>query len=141
MASVVAMKVLGTVITVSPCLTPAAIRANLSASVPLATPIQYCASQKAAKSFSKPSTLGPPMNLPVLKASLKTPINSSSNSIWGVTRSRNGTSLLLLIFYSPYESGRISYNDRVCRDILRYDTPSADNGVLTYCDIAQDDCA
>ena len=45
-ASVVAMKVFGTVITVSPGLIPAAIKANRSASVPLDTPTQCCASQK-----------------------------------------------------------------------------------------------
>src|SRR3972149_12174274 len=139
-ASVVAIKVLETVRTVSPFLTPAAINANLKASVPLPTPIQYLAAQKEAKSFSKPSTAGPPINLPVLRASLKTSVNSFSNSIWGVTISRNGTLLLLLIFYSPYESGRISCNDRVCRHILRHHTPGADNGIFANGYIAENYC-
>ena len=45
MPSVVAMNVSGTVMTMSPGCTPAAIRANRSASVPLLTPTQYLASQ------------------------------------------------------------------------------------------------
>ncbi len=60
-ASVVAMKVFGTVTTVSPLPMPAAIRAKRRASVPLPTPTQCSVPQKAANSFSKPSTSSPPM--------------------------------------------------------------------------------
>ena len=42
--------------------TPAAISANRTASVPLATPTQYFVPQYSANSRSKPSTCGPPMN-------------------------------------------------------------------------------
>ena len=59
-ASVVAMKVCGTVTTMSPGCTPAAVSAKRTASVPLATPTQYFESQYAANSFSKFSTIGPP---------------------------------------------------------------------------------
>ena len=65
-ASVVAMNVFGTVTTVSPGFTPAAISANRSASVPLPTPTQCRAPQNSAKSRSNPSTIGPPMNPAVL---------------------------------------------------------------------------
>ena len=68
MASVVAMKVCGTVTIISPCPIPAAMKAKRSASVPLFTPTQYLLSQYAANSFSKSSTIGPPMNPALLKA-------------------------------------------------------------------------
>ena len=71
MASVVAMKVFGTVTTIDPFLTPAAIRANRTASVPLATPTQCPGSAEVAKSRSKPSTMGPPMKPPVFRAAGK----------------------------------------------------------------------
>ena len=70
MASVVAMKVLGTVTTASPGPTPAAMRAKRRASVPEPTPMQYRLSQKAANSSSKPATWGPPMNMPAAMASV-----------------------------------------------------------------------
>src|SRR5438105_2044096 len=62
MASVVAIKVFGTVITVLPGCTPAAIRANRSASVPLPTPTQYWTPQNRANSCSNSSTISPPTN-------------------------------------------------------------------------------
>src|SRR5437763_192002 len=58
MASVVAMNVFGTVSTVSPGCTPAAISAKRKASVPLPTPTQCGASQNSANSTSKYSTIG-----------------------------------------------------------------------------------
>ena len=90
MASVVAMNVFGTVSTMAPGPIPAAIRANRSASVPLATPTQCSVPQNPAKSRSKPSTMGPPTNPPVRKASAKTACSSSFSSSWGATKSRNG---------------------------------------------------
>ena len=72
MASVVAIKVLGTVMTSSPGPTPVAMRAKRRASVPELTPMQYLLSQKAANSSSKPATLGPPMNMPFSMASVTT---------------------------------------------------------------------
>ena len=58
MASTVAMNVCATVTTASPGPTPAAISANRTASVPLATPTQYFVPQKAANSRSNASTCG-----------------------------------------------------------------------------------
>jgi len=56
-ASVVAIKVWWTVTTTSPGFTPAAVNANRTASVPLATPTQCDASQNFANSRSNSSTL------------------------------------------------------------------------------------
>ena len=100
MASVVAMKVFGTVMTASPAATPAAESANLSASVPLPTPTQKRVSQNAANSRSKPSTIGPPMKPAVLSASWKAATSSSFNSAWGVTKSRKGIFASFVIFKS-----------------------------------------
>ena len=52
-ASVVAMNVCGTVTTMSPAWTPAAISANRTASVPLLTPTQCAVSQNLANSRLK----------------------------------------------------------------------------------------
>ena len=52
-------------------LNPAAISANRRASVPLLTPTACRTSQNSAKSFSKSSTIGPPMNPAVLSALAK----------------------------------------------------------------------
>ena len=60
MASAVAMKELGTVMTSSPCPMPMARRQSHSASVPLPTPMASLQSQKAANSFSNWATKGPP---------------------------------------------------------------------------------
>src|SRR4029077_16622376 len=81
--------------TASPALMPAAVRANRSASVPLATPTQYWVSQYLAKAFSKSSTIGPPINPALDNALLSTETISSSSSKCGVIRSRKGTGLLL----------------------------------------------
>ena len=90
MASVVAMNVFGTVSTVSPGCTPAAISAKRKASVPLPTPTQCGVSQNSANSTSKSSTIGPPMNRAVPSAARNTETSSSSNSRCTVTRSSIG---------------------------------------------------
>ena len=74
------MKVRGTVTTVSPGSTPAAISARRRASVPFAIPTQNRDSQNAAKSRSKSRTIGPPMKPAVSSAVSKTERNSSRSS-------------------------------------------------------------
>ena len=59
-ASAVAMKVSGTVITSSPGPIPSPSRATQRASVPLPTPAANCVPQNAANSFSNWATNGPP---------------------------------------------------------------------------------
>src|SRR6266576_3910347 len=146
-ASVVAMKVCGTVTTMSPGATPAAIKAKRSASVPLLTPTQNCASQNSANSRSNSSTIGPPMNPAVAKVFFTTASNSVSSSWCGVTRSRNGTIavfvtvLFFLLSNETQEFGGISGHNGVCRNIFCDHAPSADNGVLTDGDPAQNRCA
>ena len=61
-ASAVAMKVLAGTITSSPGPMPSARSASSNASVPLATPTQCGAPEKAAKAFSNSATSGPRMN-------------------------------------------------------------------------------
>src|SRR5207249_536422 len=95
-ASVVAMKVSGTVTTVSPARTPAAMSAKRNASVPLAIPTQNGASQNSAKSRSNSRTTGPPMKPAVSSAVSNTERSSSRNSRCTVTRSRNGISGVLI---------------------------------------------
>ena len=63
------MKVEGTVITSSPGPTPRARSASHNASVPLPTPAAQRVLQKAANSFSKASTKGPPANAPAATTS------------------------------------------------------------------------
>ena len=62
MASAVAMKLLGTVMTSSPGPTPRASRLSQRASVPLPTPSACRVWQKAANSVSNRATNGPPAN-------------------------------------------------------------------------------
>src|ERR1035437_2418188 len=88
-ASVVAINVCGTVTTASPGLTPAAISANLNASVPLPTPTQWRASQNNANAVSNLSTAGPPTKLAVSRTPLNAATNSSLISWCCVTRSKN----------------------------------------------------
>src|SRR6267143_3725275 len=143
MASVVAMNVWGTVITISPDSMPAAIKAKRNASVPLFTPTQNFASQNRANSRSNSSTIGPPMKPALLKAFFTTANNSSSSSLCGVTRSRNGTfvglamALLFLLCDKPQKFGGISGHNGVCRHVPGYDATCTDNGVLTDGQIAQ----
>ena len=80
MASVVAMKVLRHGEYAIPGLTPAAISAKRSASVPLPTPTQWLTSQNSANAFSKSCTAFPPMNAAVRSAVRKTVTSSSSIS-------------------------------------------------------------
>ncbi len=61
MQPAVAKKLYGVVITSSPGLTPIAISATSSASVPDVTPMPNFACEYSATSFSSPSTSGPPM--------------------------------------------------------------------------------
>ena len=63
---------MGMVTTTSPSFTPAAISAKRSASVPLLTPMEKRVSQNSAKSFSNPSTAGPPIKPAVRSAERKT---------------------------------------------------------------------
>src|SRR6267378_265572 len=143
MASVVAMKVCGTVITISPRSMPAAMKAKRSASVPLFTPTQNFVSQNRAKSRSNSSTVGPPMKPALLNAFFTTANDSSSSSLCGVTRSRNGTfvglamALLFLLCDKPQKFGGISGHNGVCRHVPGYDATCTDNGVLTDGQIAQ----
>ena len=74
------MNVFGTVTTVSRGWTPAAIRANRNASVPLPTPIEWRVPQNSANSRSKLSTSDPPMNAAARNAALNTETSSSSSS-------------------------------------------------------------
>ena len=80
MASAVAMNVKGTVTTVSPGWTPAAINASRSASVPLLMPTQNRVSQNSAKARSNSFTMGPPMKLAVSSAASRTACNSDRSS-------------------------------------------------------------
>src|SRR3972149_5549792 len=102
-ASVVAMKVRGTVTTVSPRWTPAAMSAKRRASVPLAMPTQKRDSQNWAKSRSNSWTMGPPMNPAVSRAALKTESRSSR-------RSRKGTAALGI--ECPWFGGDIAQEPR-----------------------------
>src|SRR5579862_3945568 len=101
MASVVAVKVRGTETTTSPSFTPAAVRANHNASVPLLTATECPASQKAANAFSKYSTIGPPMKPAERMTDWNTAVSSCSSSTCGVTRSRNAMLFEPLIFIRP----------------------------------------
>src|SRR5438309_4489262 len=136
MASVVAMKVFGTVTTVSPGCTPAAIRANRKASVPLPTPTQCCAPQNCAKSRSKSSTIRPPTNPAVFRALRKTDTNSSSNSRWGVTRSMKGTLPLPVIRHprlgrdQAEDPRRIPSHNRIVGHIAGHNAAGPADGVL-----------
>src|SRR6266852_3598758 len=136
MASVVAMNVLGTVTTVSPGCTPAAIRANRKASVPLATPMQYCTPQNCAKSRSKSSTIGPPTNPAVFRALRKTDTNSSSSSRWGVTRSKKGMLPLPVIRHPQLwhdqaeDPRRIPSHNRIVGHVAGDDAAGSDDGIL-----------
>src|SRR2546428_1132789 len=144
-ASVVAMKVFGTVTTVSPGCTPAAIRANRKASVPLPTPTQFCTPQNCAKSRSKSSTILPPTNPAVFRALLKTDTNSSSSSRWGVTRSKKGM-LPLPVIRQPQlgrdqaeDPRRIPSHDRIVRHVAGHDAAGPDDGILPD-DHVREDC-
>src|SRR5882762_677761 len=143
MASVVAMNVWGTLITISPGSTPAAMKAKRRASVPLFTPTQNFASQNRANSRSNSSTMGPPMKPALLNAFFTTANNSSSSSLCDVTRSRNGTFvglailLLFLLCDKPQKFGGISGHNGVRRYVLGYDAACSDNGVLTDSQIAE----
>src|SRR5882762_10372817 len=143
MASVVAMNVCGTVITISPRSMPAAMKAKRSASVPLFTPTQNFASQNRANSRSNSSTMGPPMKQALLNAVFTTANNSSSSSLCGVTRSRNGTfvglaiALLFLLCDKTQKFGGISGHNGVRRYVLGYDAACSDNSVLTDSHVAQ----
>src|SRR5437870_597152 len=144
MASVVAMKVFGTVTTVSPGCTPAAIRANRKASVPLPTPTHCCVPQNCAKSRSKSSTIRPPTNPAVFRALRKTDTNSSSNSRWGVTRSMKGTLPLPVIRHprlgrdQAEDPRRIPSHNRIVGHVAGHDAAGSDDGILPDDHVRQD---
>src|SRR2546427_740913 len=145
MASVVAMKVFGTVTTVSPGRTPAAIRANRKASVPLPTPTHCCTPQNCAKSRSKSSTIRPPTNPAVIRALRKTDTDSSSNSRWGATRSKKGMLPLPVIRHPPLgrdhaeDFRRIPSHNRIVGHVAGHDAAGPDDGILTD-DHVREDC-
>src|SRR2546425_6701390 len=145
MASVVAMKVFGTVTTVSPGCTPAAIRANRKASVPLPTPMQHCVPQNSANSRSKSSTILPPTNPAVFRALLKTDTNSSSSSRWGVTRSKKGM-LPLPVIRHPWlwrdqaeDPRRVPSHNGIVGHVAGDDAAGPDDGILPD-DHVREDC-
>src|SRR5579884_183382 len=144
-ASTVAMKVLGTVITTSPGATPAAIKANRRASVPLLTPTQWSTSQNLANSHSNSSTSGPPTNSEVLSARFKTATRSSSISACNPVRSRNGTLKAEHMISSSCDrsqkSGRIANNDHIVSHVLSDNGPGANNGVLSYRHVGKNGCS
>src|SRR5258708_26155671 len=113
------------------------------AEVQLFTRTQKFASQTCASSRSNSSTMGPPMKPALLNAVFTTANNSSSSSLCGVTRSRNGTfvglaiALLFLLCDKPQKFGGISGHNGVCRHVPGYDATCTDNGVLTDGQIAQ----
>ena len=91
MASAVAMKVEGTVITSSASPTPRASRASQMASVPLPTPTAYLEPQKAANDFSNFSTKGPPAKAVLSITSLMAAFTSSFIGANCAFKSRKGT--------------------------------------------------
>jgi lipopolysaccharide/colanic/teichoic acid biosynthesis glycosyltransferase len=90
-ASAVAMKVLGTVMTSSPGPMPRLRRVIHKAEVPLLVPAAYPQSQKIANSFSKLSTKGPPTKEALLKTSSREVSISLRIVAYCALRSRNGT--------------------------------------------------
>src|SRR5437870_6612389 len=143
MASAVAMKVLGTVTTMSPGATPAAISANRSASVPLPTPMQCFVSVNFAKSSSNFSTIGPPTNPAVSSAALKTDTSSSSSSRCCMMRSTSGiftgvrSSRHLRAVDRPQHTRRVSDDDRVGGHVARDHAAGPDQGVLADRDVGE----
>ena len=90
-ASAVAMKVLGTVITSSPSPTPMARRISPRASVPLPTPMAWRTPQNSANSASKRSTNGPPEKAVASSTCwMASPISPRMDS-YCAFRSTNGT--------------------------------------------------
>src|SRR5215470_9419104 len=143
-ASTVATNVLGTVRTTSPRPMPAAMSANLNASVPLPTPTQYFASQNRANSRSNASKTGPPINIADVSTPLAALISSSCNSRCGVTKSKNGIPFPELIqppcwvLRVPENTGRVTGNNCVWWNIFRHDGTCADEGVFTDYDVCKD---
>jgi len=95
MASAVAMKVEGAVMTSSASPMPRASRASQIASVPLPTPAQYFASQKAANSFSNRSTKGPPAKAVASRTASIAVFTSSLIGANCAFKSRKGTFIAL----------------------------------------------
>src|SRR5947208_1452459 len=143
-ASVVAMNVLGTVTTTSPGCTPAAIRANRSASVPLPTPTQCVVPQNAANASSNCCTMGPPTKLAVARVWRNTAESSFSRSRCARIRSRNGILSLDAICHSqgfgnmPQNAGGISSNNGVRGYIVCDHTACTDDGVFADRYISED---
>src|SRR3990170_6183554 len=143
MASAVAMKVRGTVTTVSPRWTPAAMSAKRRASVPLAMPTQKRDSQNWAKSRSNSWTMGPPMNPAVSRAALKTESSSSRRSRWTVRRSRKGTSALGMESTSvvgdiAQEPRGVAGDDAARGHVAGDDAAGPDDGILADNHVGQD---
>src|SRR5271154_591136 len=125
-ASVVAIKVCETVTTVSPCFTPAAIKAKRTASVPLASPTQYRVSQNLANSRSNSSTIGPPTKPAVRRTFWHTARSSASSSTCGVTRSRKGIFSLLDMFWSSIDAVMS------CKNVLFFNIPQYARGIAGH---------
>src|ERR1700730_16483326 len=144
LAPVVAIKVFGTVTTISPGFTPAAMKANRSASVPLLTPTQCFVSQNFANSRSNSSTIRPPIKPAVWKTFSATAKSSAFNSWCGVTRSRKGIfrvpfiGLFRLLGDKPQNLCRVSGNNCVWWHILCDNAARADNSVLADRNSAKD---
>src|SRR5688572_7082242 len=127
------MNVFGTVTTVSPGRTPAAISAKRNASVPLATPTACRTSQKSANSRSNSSTIEPPTNPAVLSARRKTDTSSGSSASCCATRSRNGIGRLLAASRSAKRLEANNFPSRLQRPIGRFqnlDDPQAGRAVV-----------
>src|SRR4029078_6412412 len=91
MAQAVAKKVDGTVMTSSPALTPDAINAKSSASLPEAQPIAWRLPRYCAVAFSNSATLGPRTNpCSSQTASIAARISDFIPRYWAL-RSNNGT--------------------------------------------------
>src|SRR5260370_33119115 len=87
--------------------------------------------------------MGPPMKPALLNAVFTTANNSSSSSLCGVTRSRNGTfvglaiPLLFLLCDKPQKFGGISVHNGVCWHVLGHNTTCSADGVPTDGQIPQ----
>ena len=90
-ASAVAMKVLGTVMTSSPGPTPSASSAIQRASVPLPTPTHSVHPQKGAKAFSNSATKGPPAKAVLSITACRAEWISGLMASYWAFRSRKGT--------------------------------------------------
>src|SRR5580658_1548397 len=119
MASAVAKKEFGVVITSSPHCTPSASRPKCSAAVPLLSATQCRVPQKSANSRSKASTSSPCTNAEFWQTRSSAGRISSRNSAYSAFRSRKGTfinqpfeTLKTLLYREPrHKPGRSTSDD------------------------------